>query len=203
MKLKLAFLIGLLILLVTLQLFPLIQQFLLHPDPMYLQTYIQSKDGILLLFLLQSLQIFLFFIPAFPIQITASLVYGFTFGTTIIYLSYFLTTLLLYYLIPKDTIVFEKLTKRYQYLYKHHFLLYLIPSIPTCIKPYITKIENYRFSQFLFTLSIAPLPSIVLATLIGTALKYQYYSFAILFAFLLILFTLCTYLYLFLKVKKR
>lgn len=200
---KTKWLISILLILLLQQLFPLIQQILLHPDPIQLQHFFQSNNGIVVLFLLQAIQIFLFLIPAFPIQITASLVYGFYKGTLIIYVSYLLTNILLYYGTQKENILFSKLIKRYQFLSKHHFMIYLIPTIPNLIKPYITKINNYSFTQFLYTLSIASLPSILLSTLIGTCLKYQYYAYAILFAFLFLLFTISTYLYLFIKSKKR
>ena len=115
----------------------------------------------------------------------------------------FIQAILLYYGTQKENPLFTKLMKRYQFLSKHHFMIYLIPTIPNLIKPYITKTNNYSFTQFLYTLSIASLPSILLSTLIGTCLKYQYYTYAILFAFLFLLFTISTYLYLFIKSKKR
>ena len=104
---KTKWLISILLILLLQQLFPLIQQILLHPDPIQLQHFFQSNNGIVVLFLLQAIQIFLFFIPAFPIQITASLVYGFYKGTLIIYTSYLLTNILLYYGTQKENILFS------------------------------------------------------------------------------------------------
>ncbi|MDD6467294.1 MAG: VTT domain-containing protein [Erysipelotrichaceae bacterium] len=145
--------------------------------------------GMISLFFLQAIQVFLSFLPAFPIQIAFGMAYGLLVGTLLCFISYALTNLFFFLYLkrrytPQE--IEQKVHKKLRWFsfllnmnHKNHLiiLLYLIPLVPNILKPYISCYTQVSTKQYLILLTTSLVP-IFASVFIGTALVYQWYHIA-------------------------
>lgn len=181
-----------LVLFILFQWMPSILLVLTNPDPNTIQQHFLQLDiqGIISVILLQFLQVFLSFLPAFPIQIASGMAYGMLWGTLFCFLGYaFANCLFFLYLKHKytpDTLqpIIQKKLRWFSFLLnmknKKHLILilYFIPLIPNVLKPYISVSANLSFQQF-FKLLASSLIPILSSVWIGVAIVHKWYPFAI------------------------
>ena len=206
-------LIFLLLLLLFLlkQIYPLLHLLLNYPNPTQIQQQLQALGfyGLFILFLIQILQSFIFFIPAFPLQIASGISYGFIISLLLLSLSSILANTLLYFLFENDNKFLEYLSKRFTKLFqtqqpnKTIAILYSLPIAPTIVKPYLSQKYKIPYRSFLKISTFASIPSTSLSILIGSCIRYHLYILAIVFAILTALFTLGSSLYLYQQIQKR
>ena len=184
------------------QIYPILLTLLTNPNPQTLQTQIVELGyyGIYITILLQILQSFLFFIPAFSIQIMAGFVYNFIQGTLIILFTFILSNLWLFKTLPNFQYLDKKLRK---YPTLNLYLFFAIPIIPNILKPYIAKQKQMTTKNFITKLTYTNLPFIVISTLIGTSLLYKQYSFAIGLSLLYASSIVICFIFLYHKAKQR
>ena len=151
----------------------------------------------LLLFLLQTLQSFIFFIPSFAIQVYAGYLSPIL-GPFIIYISFILSNIILFTKLPKLKIV-TTWFKQHPTIINQYLPIFIIPIIPNIIKPYIAKENHLSIKQFIYYLTITNVPIILLSTFLGTNLYYQNYTLSIVLFIVYILLVLVSSLYLFNK----
>ena len=154
----------------------------------------------LLLFLLQTLQSFLFFIPAFAIQVYAGYLSPIL-GSFIIYISFIISNIILFIKLPKLEMV-TKWFKQNQSIINQYILIFMIPIIPNLVKPYIAKHNHLSLKQFIQYITITNLPLILLSSIIGACIKYTLYRIATLLFTIYSLLFLISCFYLFIKTKR-
>lgn len=138
--------------------------------------------GMLLLFIIQISQIFLFILPGEPIEILAGMCYGWIWGTVFIMISSAIIASLIFMLVRKIGKQFvydfsdeEKIKKiENSKLFKNPkkieivlFILFLIPGTPKDLLTYISGLLPIKMSRFILLSTIARIPSIVTSTIAG------------------------------------
>lgn len=138
--------------------------------------------GVMLLFLIQVAQIFLFILPGEPIEIISGMCYGGFCGTIFIMISSALISILIFSLVKKYGKQFiydfcdEEKVKKFENnkLFQNPkkieliiFLLFVIPGTPKDFLTYVAGLCPIKMSRFVFISTIARIPSIVTSTLAG------------------------------------
>lgn len=138
--------------------------------------------GIILIFTIQLLQIFLFILPGEPIEILAGMCYGGLWGTLFIMASSATISCLIFLLVRKLGKQFiydfcnEEQVKKFENnnLFQNSkkieliiFILFLIPGTPKDLLTYVSGLFPIKTWKFVLISTVARIPSIVTSTLAG------------------------------------
>lgn len=138
--------------------------------------------GILVLFLLQLAQIVLVVLPGEPLELLAGMCYGVVGGTIFIFVSVFITTTLIYFLVKKygkkyiyqsfkkekiDKIENSKALKNPKTVETVLAVLFLIPATPKDLLTYIGGLLPITYKRFVIIATFARFPSVISSTIIG------------------------------------
>ena len=169
---------------ITIYLFPVMKNLSTKEGQVAFKQKVDNSGiyGIVLLFLIQLAQIFLFILPGEPIEILAGMCYGWIWGTIIIMISSAIIASLIFMLVRKIGKQFvydfsdeEKIKKmENSKLFKNPkkieivlFILFLIPGTPKDLLTYISGLLPIKMSRFILLSTIARIPSIVTSTIAG------------------------------------
>lgn len=171
-------------------------------DQHELSEYIRSFGsigGIALAFLLQFVQIISIFFPGGPIQIAIGIVFGTLVGFIICHVGYVLANIAVFYSVRKLGNRLDQLfsggsqsNSRFRFLTeaKHPgyvvALCCLIPLLPNGLVPYIAARTKITFWQFLLSVYLGSIPTLLMLNAIGNKLLHGDYLKVILLAVLLV-----------------
>ena len=152
--------------------------------------------GILILFALQLLQIFVFFIPGEPIEIMAGMCFGKVWGTVFIIVSSLIVSALIFFMVRKfgrkfvyeftDKKKLEKIenspllqnTKKLELIV---FILFFIPGTPKDLFVYMAGLLPIKPYKFLIISTFARIPSIVTSTILGNSILHGDWKLGVFF----------------------
>ena len=169
---------------ITIYLFPVIKNLSTKEGQIAFKEKVTNSGfyGVMLLFIIQIAQIFLFILPGEPIEILAGMCYGWVWGTIFIMVSSATIATLIFILVRKigrqfvydfsDEEKIKKLEKNklFQNPKKIElilFLLFLIPGTPKDLLTYLAGLLPIKLSRFVVISTIARIPSIVTSTIAG------------------------------------
>ena len=169
---------------ITVYLFPVIKNLSTKEGQIIFKNKVSDSGtyGLLLLFLIQIAQIFLFILPGEPIEILAGMCYGWFLGTVFIMISSAIIATLIFWLVRKigrqfvydfsDEEKIKKIesSKIFQNPKKIElvlFILFLVPGTPKDLLTYLAGLLPIRMRRFVFISTIARIPSIVTSTIAG------------------------------------
>ena len=169
---------------ITIYLFPVMRNLSTKEGQIAFKEKVTNSGtiGMLLLFVIQISQIFLFILPGEPIEILAGMCYGWIWGTIFIMISSAIIASLIFMLVRKIGKQFvydfsdeEKIKKmENSKLFKNPkkieivlFILFLIPGTPKDLLTYISGLLPIKMSRFILLSTIARIPSIVTSTIAG------------------------------------
>lgn len=179
------FIIAVIILtVITIYLFPVMRNISTKEGQIEFKNKVTDSGiyGLLLLFLIQVSQIFLFVLPGEPIEILAGMCYGWFFGTVFIMVSSAIIATLIFWLVRKIGKQFvydfsdeEKIKKiENNKLFQNPkkielvlFILFLVPGTPKDLLTYLSGLLPIKMRRFIFISTIARIPSIVTSTIAG------------------------------------
>lgn len=179
------FIIAVIILtVITVYLFPVVKNLSTKEGQIIFKNKVSDSGtyGLLLLFLIQIAQIFLFILPGEPIEILAGMCYGWFLGTVFIMISSAIIATLIFWLVRKigrqfvydfsDEEKIKKIesSKIFQNPKKIElvlFILFLVPGTPKDLLTYLAGLLPIRMRRFVFISTIARIPSIVTSTIAG------------------------------------
>ena len=179
------FIIAIIILtVITIYLFPVMKNLSTKEGQIIFKNKVSDSGtyGLLLLFLIQIAQIFLFILPGEPIEILAGMCYGWFLGTVFIMISSAIIATLIFWLVRKigrqfvydfsDEEKIKKIesSKIFQNPKKIElvlFILFLVPGTPKDLLTYLAGLLPIRMRRFVFISTIARIPSIVTSTIAG------------------------------------
>ena len=179
------FIIAVIILtVITIYLFPVMRNLSTKEGQIEFKNKVTDSGiyGLLLLFLIQVSQIFLFVLPGEPIEILAGMCYGWFFGTVFIMVSSAIIATLIFWLVRKIGKQFvydfsdeEKIKKiENNKLFQNPkkielvlFILFLVPGTPKDLLTYLSGLLPIKMRRFIFISTIARIPSIVTSTIAG------------------------------------
>lgn len=172
--------------------------------------------GVLLLFIIQLAQIFLFILPGEPIEILAGMCYGWFWGTIFIMVSSAIIVSLIFWLVRKIGKQFvydfsdeEKIKKiENNKLFQNPkkielilFILFLVPGTPKDLLTYLAGLLPIKMRRFIVISTIARIPSIVTSTIAGANIAVGDWKKGIML-YLLIVAIVAIALYIFNKFDK-
>jgi len=169
---------------ITIYLFPVMRNLSTKEGQIAFKEKVTNSGtiGMLLLFVIQISQIFLFILPGEPIEILAGMCYGWIWGTVFIMISSATIASLIFILVRKIGKQFvydfsdeEKIRKiENSKLFKNPekieivlFILFLIPGTPKDLLTYLSGLLPIKMRRFVFLSTIARIPSIVTSTIAG------------------------------------
>ena len=179
------FIIAVIILaVITIYLFPVMKNLSTKEGQVAFKDKVTNSGvyGLLLLFIIQVAQIFLFILPGEPIEILAGMCYGWFWGTIIIMLSSALIATLIFLLVRKigkqfvydfsDEEKIKKIenNKIFQNPKKIElvlFILFLVPGTPKDLLTYLSGLLPIKMRRFIIISTIARIPSIITSTVAG------------------------------------
>lgn len=150
--------------------------------------------GILMLFILQFAQMFLFIIPGEPIEILAGICYGGLWGTIFIMISSIIISMFIYFLVHKyGTKIIREFVKdeKIQKIEKSKvfqnsrtirfiiFILFFIPGTPKDFLTYVAALLPIKPVEFIIISTLARFPSIISSTLAGQNLLKGNWKFSL------------------------
>ncbi len=139
--------------------------------------------GVIVLFLIQFIQVFLFIIPGEPIEILAGMCFGGFFGTIFILVSTLIISNFIFFLVRKygknfvykfnnkrqvQKIINSKLFKDEKKIEFIMLLIFLIPGTPKDLFVYLAALLPIEKRRFLLISTVARIPSVVSSTIIGS-----------------------------------
>ena len=169
--------------------FPFIKNISTREGQEAFREYITSLGvkGTLLLFSLQVLQILLVVLPGEPFEVLAGMCYGSVGGTIFIFISVFVTTVLIYFLIKKykekylynffarekvQKILNSKWYKSSKKTESILIILFFIPGIPKDLLVYMGPLLNIKPLKFILIATFARFPSVISSTMVGSNIIY-------------------------------
>ena len=184
LKLIIFIIAALIMLSATIYLFPVMKNLSTTEGQITFKQKISSSGlyGVMLLFLIQVAQIFLFILPGEPIEIISGMCYGGFWGTIFIMISSAIISMLIFSLVKKYGNQFiydfcdEEKVKKFEKnkLFQNPkkielilFLLFVIPGTPKDFLTYVAGLCPIKMSRFVAICTIARIPSIVTSTLAG------------------------------------
>ncbi|MFZ2538168.1 MAG: VTT domain-containing protein [Oscillospiraceae bacterium] len=168
----------------TIKLFPWIMSLMNESGRLAFQNYVHSKGafGVLILLGAQILQVVVAFIPGEPLEVLAGLLYG-TFGGYIICtIGILIGTMIIYYTVKwlgvssitklvgtgkLDKFKFLNDTKKLETIV---FLLFFIPGTPKDFLTYFIPITKIKPTTFFIIVTVARIPSIISSTFAGSSI---------------------------------
>lgn len=183
-KIVLFTIVVIILTIITIYLFPVIRNLSTKEGQIAFKEKVTNSGtiGMLLLFVIQISQIFLFILPGEPIEILAGMCYGWIWGTVFIMISSAIIASLIFMLVRKIGKQFvydfsdeEKIKKiENSKLFKNPkkievvlFILFLIPGTPKDLLTYLSGLLPVKMSRFIVLSTIARIPSIVTSTIAG------------------------------------
>ena len=169
---------------ITIYLFPVMKNLSTKQGQIEFKEKVTNSGiyGILLLFIIQVVQIFLFILPGEPIEILAGMCYGWFLGTIFIMISSAMIATLIFGLVRKigrqfvydfsDEEKIKKIenNKIFQNPKKIEliiFILFLVPGTPKDLLTYLSGLLPIKPRRFVAISTIARIPSIVTSTIAG------------------------------------
>ena len=166
---------------------PYIIRFSTNEGQMELKNIIENTGvwGVLILFALQLLQIFIFFLPGEPIEIMAGMCFGKLWGTVFIIVSSFIVSAIIYLMVRKfgRKFVYEFTDKKKLQKIENSslmqnskklelivFILFFIPGTPKDLFVYLAGLLPIKPHKFLIISTIARIPSIITSTILGNSI---------------------------------
>lgn len=186
-KIILAILVGIIIIGVTIYLFPVMKKLTTIEGQLEFEKRVNESGiiGMLMLFGLQVAQVFLIILPGEPIEILAGMCYGGIGGTIFITISVAIITTIIFFLVKKlgkrfvyDIYDEEKIKKIEQSkLFKNPkkiewimIILFIIPGTPKDLLVYISGLLPINPIKMILISTFARLPSVVSSTFAGEKL---------------------------------
>ena len=183
-KILLFTIVVIILTIITIYLFPVMRNLSTKEGQIAFKEKVTNSGtiGMLLLFVIQISQIFLFILPGEPIEILAGMCYGWIWGTIFIMISSAIIASLIFMLVRKIGKQFvydfsdeEKIKKiENSKLFKNPkkieivlFILFLIPGTPKDLLTYLSGLLPIKMSRFILLSTIARIPSIVTSTIAG------------------------------------
>lgn len=179
------FIIAVIILtVITVYLFPVMKNLSTKEGQIAFKDKVTNSGvyGLLLLFIIQVAQIFLFILPGEPIEILAGMCYGWVWGTIFIMISSAFIATFIFMLVRKlgkqfvyDFSDEEKIKKiENNKLFQNPkrielvlFILFVVPGTPKDLLTYLAGLLPIKTSRFIVISTIARIPSIVTSTIAG------------------------------------
>ena len=179
------FIIAVIILtVITVYLFPVMKNLSTKEGQIAFKDKVTNSGvyGLLLLFIIQVAQIFLFILPGEPIEILAGMCYGWVWGTIFIMISSAFIATFIFMLVRKlgkqfvyDFSDEEKIKKiENNKIFKNPkkielvlFILFVVPGTPKDLLTYLAGLLPIKTSRFIVISTIARIPSIVTSTIAG------------------------------------
>ena len=183
-KISLLSIVVIVLTIITIYLFPVMKNLSTKEGQIAFKEKVMSSGiyGLLLLFIIQVAQIFLFVLPGEPIEILAGMCYGWIFGTIFIMISSAIIAALIFFLVRKIGRQFvydfsdEKKIKEFENnnLFKNSkkiemivFILFLVPGTPKDLLTYLSGLLPIKMRRFIVLSTFARIPSIVTSTIAG------------------------------------
>jgi len=218
MKLKIfkisLFIIAIIILtIITIYLFPVMKNLSNKEGQIAFKEKVTNSGiyGLILLFIIQVAQIFLFILPGEPIEILAGMCYGWFWGTLFILVSSAIIATLIFLLVRKIGREFvydfsdeEKIkkfenNKVFQNPKKIEliiFILFLVPGTPKDLLTYLSGLLPIKLRRFVVISTIARIPSIVTSTIAGANIAVgDWKKGALLYGVILVVVLLFIYIF--------
>jgi len=138
--------------------------------------------GVVFLFGIQVLQIFIAVIPGGPIQLMAGMAYGALGGFAIIMAGVIFTSTLVFFLVRRFGLPLLKhffgekelnawgFLKDSKKITRVIFILYLIPGMPKDLLTWLAPLTNISLPVFVVIISIARIPAILTSTITGDSM---------------------------------
>ena len=179
------FIIALIILtVITIYLFPVMKNLSTKEGQIAFKEKATTSGlyGLLLLFIIQVAQIFLFILPGEPIEILAGMCYGWLWGTIFIMISSAIIATLIFWLVRKigkqfvydfsdeekiKKIENNKILQNPKKIELALFILFLVPGTPKDLLTYLSGLLPIRMRRFIIISTVARIPSIVTSTIAG------------------------------------
>ncbi len=171
-------------------------------DQQELVSYIRgfgSVGGVALAFLLQFIQIISIFFPGGPIQIAIGVVFGTLWGFVICHIGYVLANIVVFFSARRLGNRLDQLfsgsrenTSRFRFLTEAQHpsfvvaLSCLIPLLPNGLVPYIAARTKITFCEFLISVYLGSIPTLLMLNAIGNKLLQGDYFKVILLGALLV-----------------
>lgn len=183
-KIILFIIVAIIFTVITIYLFPVMRNLSTKEGQIEFKDKVTSSGvyGVILLFILQLAQIFLFILPGEPIEILAGMCYGWFWGTIFIIISSTIIATLIFLLVRKigkqfvydfsDEEKIKKIEKNklFQNPKKIElvlFILFLVPGTPKDLLTYLSGLLPIKMRRFIVISTIARVPSIVTSTIAG------------------------------------
>lgn len=159
----------------------------------YIKSYVASLGafGIFFMFLIQTAQVILAFIPGEPIEIAAGALYG-TVGGTLLCLAGIGTGSLIIFLLVKILgkdlvlkVIGSDKYSRLKFLKNPSkrdifiFLLMFIPGTPKDVLTYFAPLSGVSMARFIVIASIARIPSVISSTYVGGSIAKGQYLYSL------------------------
>ncbi len=152
-----------------------------------LEAFVESVQamgiwGFFAILALQLIQIVIAFIPGEFVQVAAGLLYGPVWGSLIILLGCFVSTVAIFYLVQMlgapfvHKVVSKKYLDRFSFLHESTklnlitFVLFLIPGMPKDVLTYIVALTDVKPSHFFIITTVARIPGVVISTWAGESI---------------------------------
>ena len=217
-KIILLIIVVIILTVITVYLFPVMKNLSTKEGQIAFKEKVTNSGvyGLLLLFIIQVAQIFLFILPGEPIEILAGMCYGWFWGTIIIMLSSATIATVIFLLVRKigkqfvydfsDEEKIKKIenNKIFQNPKKIElvlFILFVVPGTPKDLLTYLAGLLPIKTSRFIVISTIARIPSIVTSTIAGANIATGDWKKGI-FLYLLIVAIVAIALFIFNKFDK-
>lgn len=202
-KIILFIIVVIILTIITIYLFPVMKNLSTTEGQIAFKEKVTNSGiyGLLILFIIQVAQVFLFILPGEPIEILAGMCYGWIWGTIFIMLSSAIIASLIFMLVRKIGKQFvydfsdeEKIKKiENSNLFKNHkkieiilFILFLVPGTPKDLLTYLSGLLPIKMWRFVILSTIARIPSIVTSTIAGANIAVGDWRKAIVLYFLIV-----------------
>ena len=202
-KIILFIIVVIILTIITIYLFPVMRNLSTKDGQIAFKEKVANSGtiGMLLLFVIQISQIFLFILPGEPIEILAGMCYGWIWGTIFIMISSAIISSLIFILVRKigkqfvydfsdeeriKKIENSKLFKNPKKIEIVLFILFLIPGTPKDLLTYLSGLLPIKMSRFVLLSTIARIPSIVTSTIAGANIAVGDWRKAILLYILIV-----------------
>lgn len=176
--------VVLLIVLLAIELFPLFKNLVTEEGRLEFKDTLESFGfkGVLVILGLMIAQVLVAVLPGEPVQLVAGMCYGPFWGTVIVILGAFISTVIVFYAVRKfgkdfiysfaDKEKIEKLEKSKWFANEKKleiifFILFLIPGTPKDLFVYIGGILPVKPIRFILISTFARVPAIISSTIIG------------------------------------
>ena len=183
-KISLFIIVIIILTIITIYLFPVMKNLSSKEGQIVFKQKVTNSGfyGLLLLFIIQVAQIFLFILPGEPIEILAVMCYAWSWGKIFIMFSSAMIATLIFWLVRKigrqfvydfsDEEKIKKIenNKIFQNPKKIEliiFILFLVPGTPKDLLTYLSGLLPIKIRRFLAISTIARIPSIVTSTIAG------------------------------------